>query len=348
MAQKKSHEVDAWLGRPDPKARIVLVYGPDRGMVSERARKFAGQTGLALDDPFAVLKLDAADLAGDAARLIDEARTISMFGDNRLIWLRNASNDKALSDALAVLCEEPPVDAVILIEAGDLKKGSALRRTVEQHGAAMALPCYADNARAIDSLIDDELSKADLTIDLDARQLLKNSLGGDRLASRGEIEKLVLYCHGAGRIGIDDVLASIGDVSALSQDAVTDAVLVGNTSDYDLAFTRLVASGTNPFLALLSMIRQFQLLEQLRDKLDRGNGNATSIVAGAKPPVFFARRKTVELALLRWDPGQISRALERLQGAVLQTRQNAALATDISRQIMLSLCLESAHASRRR
>lgn len=347
MVQKKSHEVDAWLGKPDPKAKIVLIYGPDRGMVSERARKFANRTGLALDDPFAVLKLDAAELASDASRLIDEARTISMFGGERLIWLRNAANDKALNDALAVLCEEPPVDAVILIEAVDLKKSSALRRTVEQNGSAMALPCYADNTRAVDGLIDDELSKAGLAIDLEARQLLKNSLGGDRLASRGEIEKLALYCHGTGHVGVDDVVASVGDVSALSHDAVTDSVLVGNTSDYDLAFARLVASGVNPFLPLLSMIRQFQLLQQLRHKLDSGNGNVASIIASSRPPVFFARRKTIENALGRWSSSQISRALERLQSAVLQTRKNTALAADISRQTLLSLCLESARATRR-
>lgn len=342
MAQKKTNEVESWLARPQSEMRIVLLYGPDRGLVSERAAKFAARTGLALDDPFSVLKLDAAELAGDAGRLIDEARSIPMFGGERLIWLRNAGNDKALIDALGVLCAEPPHDALLLVEAGDLKKGSALRRTVEQAEPAMALPCYADTARAIDALIDDEMSRAGLSISLEARQLLKSLLGGDRLASRGEIEKLALYCQGTGQVDIDDVLASIGDVSALSQDAIVDAVLAGDRSGYDRAYTRLVSSGANPFVALAAMMRQLQALQPMRDRLEQGNGSAASIVASARPPVFFARRGLVENALSRWNGELIARALNRLQTAVLQTRLNADLATSIARQTLLSLCLESA------
>ncbi len=348
MGQKKAHEVGAWLSGSHPDVKIVLVYGPDRGLVSETAGKFAGNTGLALDDPFAVLKLDSTDLAGDSGRLIDEARTISMFGGSRLIWLRNATGDKSLNDAVSVLCDEPPQDALILIEAGELKKAAALRKTVEQANSAMALPCYTDNARAIENLIDEELSMAGLSIGLEARRLLKNSLGGDRLASRREIEKLVLYNRGSEVIEPEDVLSSIGDVSAQSQDAVVDAVLNGDSKGYDLAFTRFAATGTSPFLALSSTMRQLQALQMMREKLDRSKASTASIVAAARPPVFFGRRQTVENALSRWNAELISKALARLQDAVLKTRQNADLASSICRQTLLALCLESARLNRRR
>ncbi|RWB96656.1 MAG: DNA polymerase III subunit delta, partial [Mesorhizobium sp.] len=58
MAQKKGYEVDSWLARPDPRISVVLLYGPDRGLVAERAKAFAGKTGLSLDDPFSVVRLD--------------------------------------------------------------------------------------------------------------------------------------------------------------------------------------------------------------------------------------------------------------------------------------------------
>ena len=44
---------------------------------------------------------------------------------------------------------EPPRDAVIVIEAGDLKKGVGLRAVVEAAASAMALPCYADEEPGI-------------------------------------------------------------------------------------------------------------------------------------------------------------------------------------------------------
>lgn len=83
MAQKKAYEVDGWLERPDPRFFLVLIYGPDRGLVSERAQAFAARTGLPLDDPFSVVKLDAGEAERDNGRLLDEARTVPMFSDRQ-------------------------------------------------------------------------------------------------------------------------------------------------------------------------------------------------------------------------------------------------------------------------
>src|SRR5690606_11951576 len=144
MAQKKSHEVDGWLARPDETSKIVLIYGPDRGLVSERASIFAKKTGLPLDDPFSTIKMDAGEADQDG-RLMDEARTVPMFAERRLVWVRGIGNQASIAKDVEALIAEPPSDAIILLEAGDLKKTSALRKTVEASRLAMALPCYADD-----------------------------------------------------------------------------------------------------------------------------------------------------------------------------------------------------------
>jgi DNA polymerase-3 subunit delta len=200
MAKLKAHEVDAFLAKSAPGYRIFLVYGPDRGLVSERAKLIAAGTKIPLDDPFSVIRLDASTINSDPARLADEALTVSMFGGDRLVWVKDAGNEKGLLEALKALTVNALDSVTIIIEADDLKPSSGLRSLCENAQTVMALPCYADDARAIDRLIDTELASAKLTISLDARTLLKNSLGGDRLASKSEIEKLVLYCLGQGRI----------------------------------------------------------------------------------------------------------------------------------------------------
>ena len=90
MAQIKAHEVDRWLERPDPAIRMVLVYGPHRGLVAEQAARYARSTGIAPDDPFAVIRLEPGAIAGDPGRLIDELLSVPMFGGNRLVWIRDA------------------------------------------------------------------------------------------------------------------------------------------------------------------------------------------------------------------------------------------------------------------
>ncbi len=340
MAQKKAHEVDGWLSRPDDSIRIILFYGPDRGLVSERAKLFAGKSGLSPDDPFSSVRLEASEIEQRPGRLIDEARMVPMFSDRRLVWVRNAGAQKALAEDVKVLAGDPPRDAIILIEAGDLKKGAALRSVVESAGAAMALPCYADEAKGVDAVIDQELQKAGMTITLEARQALRRSLGGDRLASRGEVEKLVLYAQGQAQITIEDVDLSIGDVAGLSVDEVVDAVLEGKLDVFETSFSRLAASGNQIFPILAAMMRQFQALHAMRGLMDANGQSASAAVAGARPPVFFSRRRTVENALQRWTADGAARVLERLQNAVLQTRRRPELAEAITRHTLLAIALD--------
>ncbi len=347
MAQKKASEVDAWLARPDPRAVVVLIYGPDRGLVTERAAAFAARTGLPLDDPFSVVRLDAGEAERDQGRLLDEARTVPMFSERRLLWVRNAGTHKSFADDVKALLAEPLRDAIVLIEAGELKKGAALRSAVETAETAMALPCYADEARDIDAVIDDELGRAGMTMALEARQALRRNLGGDRLASRGEVEKLALYARGKGEITLDDVKALTGDVSGQSFDDAVDAMLEGRIDEFDATFTRQCQSGGQPFQALAGAMRQFQALQAMRGAMEAGGRNAASIVASHKPPVFFSRRRLVEKALERWSAEALARALTRLQGAILQTRRRPDLAVALARQALLGIAVESARLVRR-
>jgi len=346
MAQKKAHEVEAWLRRPPENVAIVLVYGPDRGLVSERAASFAAKTGLPLDDPFSVVRLEAGEAERDQGRLLDEARTVPMFSSRRLLWVRNAGAQKSLADDVKALSVEPPRDAVILIEAGDLKKGAALRTVVEASPIGMALPCFGDEDRDINTVIDDELSKYGMRIGMEARTALRRNLGGDRLATRGEIAKLALYAHGAQEIQLDDVLALTGDVSGVSADDAVDAMLDGKVDDFDQAFTRHALGGSQAYVVLAGAMRQLHALQVMRAGMGAGR-NAAAAVASARPPVFFARRKLVERVLERWSAEAMQRGLVRLQAAVLATRQRPDLAVEIARHALLGIAVEAARLSRR-
>jgi DNA polymerase-3 subunit delta len=342
MAQKKAHEVDSWLARPSSEAVIVLIYGPDRGLVSERAAAFAAKTGLPLDDPFSVVKLDAADVERDSGRLVDEARTVPMFAPRRLIWVRNAAAQKSLADDVKALAGDPPRDAIVLIEAQDLKKGAPLRTIVEGAFAGMALPCYGDEARDLETIIDDELRIANLTMAMDARNALRRSLGGDRLATRGEIQKLTLYAMGKGEISLEDVKDMIGDVSALSLDDAVDAALGGHISELDHSITNQSQNGSQAAQLLAAAMRHLLSIQLMRGDLESGNRNAAAVIAAARPPVFFARKRAVERALTSWNSASLTRALTRLQATTLQTRRRPELAVALARQALLGIAVEGA------
>ncbi|RLQ89624.1 DNA polymerase III subunit delta [Notoacmeibacter ruber] len=342
MAARKAHEVDAWIDRPDPRIRTVLVYGPDRGLVSERARRFAQQTGLDLHDPFAVIRLEGAEVDADPARLADEARTFSMFGGERLIWVRNTGGSKGLLNVVSDLLAEPPSDARILLEAGDLKRAAGnLRGLCEKAETAMALPCYADKARDLERLIEDILGGAGLTVQTEAKSLLVNALGGDRLASRGELEKLALYADGRAEVTDEDVIASIGDVAALSADSLADAALTGNLVMLDRELGRLVQAGTDVNAVLATLIRAIGQLHDLRLMMESRDLSAASAVQQARPPVFFTRRNAVTEALKAWTSERIAAAEERIHETVLAVRRSGRLEVETLRHTLLAIAIEA-------
>lgn len=346
MALKKAHEVDAWLARPDRDAVVVLLYGPDRGLVAERARTFAAALGLPLEDPFTVIRLDGSDCEKNPGRLIEEASTIPMFADRRLVWVDGAGAQKRFADEVKALCDAPPAAAIVLIEAGDLKKGAPLRAAAESAAQAMALPCYADNDRDLDGVIDQELQKSGLRIEADARQLLRRSLGGDRLASRRELEKLALYAQGEQRVTVAHVADIIGDASGLSTDDVVDAVLGGQVERMDTLFARQIKAGNAATPIVAAAQRQFSALHLMRATMRLKDRNAAAVVAAGRPPVFYARKTLVEQVLARMPETFFETALRKLEDAVLAMRVNSPLATTTARSVLLGLCIEIARARR--
>src|SRR5215212_8093787 len=232
MAAIKAHEVEAALRGRHPDVSVLLFYGPDAGLVAERARAAAERAVDDPADPFQLVRVDGDALAADPARLIDEASTIGLFGGNRAVWVRPTSRN--LTPALDLVLKADPIrDALVVIEAADLNRSSPLRTVCERSPRALALPCYPDRDRDLGALIDGTLREAGLTIGREARSYLLDNLGGDRLATRGELAKLALYAHGQREVTIQDIDAAVSDVSGLMLDAVVDAAFLGRRAAGD-------------------------------------------------------------------------------------------------------------------
>ncbi|UPA24404.1 DNA polymerase III subunit delta [Shinella oryzae] len=342
MAEVKSHEFDAFLKRKPLPVRLFLIYGPDRGLVSERAAAIAAASGVDLDDAFSVVKLDAGEIGNQPGRLMDEMNAIGLFGGERLVWVRNAASEKGVADAIDMLASASPGPSTLIVEASDLKKGSALRKAAEAASQAVAIPCYADDGRALQALIDQELAAEGLRIAPAARQRLVETIGGDRLASRNELRKLALYCRGRELIEEQDVEEIVGDASAISTDDAIDAILKGDKDGFLHAIQKIVTSKTPIFLVLQGCLRQFQLLELMRAEMDEKRAPAAQAMATLGRHLHFRRKPIVENALKTWASPAIRRETQRLQAAILQSRQRPALEDTIAMQTLLATVLQSA------
>ncbi|MGH6819519.1 MAG: DNA polymerase III subunit delta, partial [Methylocella sp.] len=231
MVAVKSHEAERFLARPPPHIYLYLVFGADAGLVTERARKIVSCAVDDPKDPFQLVRIGGDELANDPARLADEANTIPLFGGRRAILI--AAQSGAIAAAVEPILRAPPRDCTIVIEAGALKKDAPLRTLCERANGAAAIQCYPDSAEEIAQLIDAEVGAAGLSIAPDAKTFLVSQLGQDRLSTRSEIEKLVLYAHGAGEITLDHVAAIVCDASNIIVNEAVDAAFDGGVAAVD-------------------------------------------------------------------------------------------------------------------
>jgi len=338
MTAIKAADVDRFIAKPDPNQPIVLVFGPDVGLVRERVDALVRASVDDPNDPFALARIEGEELSANPSRLVEEAHTIPLFGGRRAVLVK--AGQRNIAAALEPVIASPSNECRVIIEAGDLRKSAPLRALCEKAKVAAALPCYMDGDRDLARLIDEELRAANLAIAPDARAALLALLGGDRLASRNEIRKLALYAKDQKTIELSDVMAVVADASALALDGVIDAAFAGRTAEVDTEFGKARAGGSSPAAIVSAAIRQVANLHKMKLAIEGGDSIDFAMKRGA-PPVHFTREKPVGEALRAWSPARLLRAMNHLAGASLDMRRNAALAEAIAQRTLLSLAVSA-------
>jgi DNA polymerase-3 subunit delta len=310
--------IAAFLRKPDPAVRAVLLYGSDGGQVIERARQLVRSVVDDLADPFRVAELRGADLAGDPARLADEVAALSLTGGRRVVYVREAG------DAVGALFEgffadDPPGDAFVVVEAGALGPRSSLRVAFEESERGAAIGCYGDEGAALEDIVVETLKKHGLHAEPDALAFLVDHLGSDRLVTRGELEKLALYAAGRKAVTLSDAVAVVGDSALLGLDDVVFGAAEGDHAGTDRALARLFLEGVSPVTVLRAAARHLMRL-QLVAGLAAEGGSAAQAVARLRPPVMFKLRDRLIAQAGRWTPERLAVALDLVGEAELQCK----------------------------
>ena len=338
MVALRGKEVDAYLARPDPARPIVLLYGPDAGLVRERAESLLASAVDDPADPFSLVRLDGDELSAEPSRLVDEALTIPLFGGRRAIRVRAGS--RSFASGIDALAETPLKDCRIVIEAGELRPESPLRKACERAKTAVAIACYADTERDLTKLIDDELKLSNLRLASDARAVLMGLLGGDRQASRNELRKLALYAHGKGEVTLDDVMAVVADASELKIDPIVDGAFAGNAAAVETEFAKAMVAGTYPGVIISAAQRQAAWLHKSAIAIAEG-APVSSVLDGGFPRLHFSRKASVETALRNFDVPRLTAIIDQLAAAALEMRKQAALAAVIAQRALLSIAVNA-------
>jgi DNA polymerase-3 subunit delta len=305
----------------------VMLLGPE---AYERRRIKEALTAAFAEG--AVAQLDLAEVS--LASIVDDARALSLFASDRLIWVVNAeaalprtakASEEDDGDGeggsgggdAAVLVEylkDPTPGVVIVFEAirfdfeGDEKRKqdrvrkfySALREVVELRRFA------AHEARAESEAL---AKRAGLSIHPAALDLLVEALGADIARIAVEIEKLALYA-GKRTIGEDDIGNLVPDARATTIFALVNALgRRDRTRALELLDT-LTSEGIYLPLALSFLSTQFRLAMAAREAGLKSSQQVQAHFTRMGVPMWGSRADQVWQTVAKFGKPQLERAMK--------------------------------------
>ena len=342
-------QAEAFLKKPDPRIRGVVIYGNDDGLVAERAVALAKSICDDLNDPFRVVDIAGEVLKHDPARLADEFGALSMMGGRRVIRVRPAGEESVA--ALENLVAAPAGDALIVVEGGNLTPRSGLRTLAETEACLAAMPCYMDNEAALEGLVESAARAQGLIVDADALPWIVERLGGDRGQTRSEIEKLLLYKAGdAGKtITLEDAVDILGDTAAIGIDDVIAATFDGELVALDRALDRVFSEGGHPVQLVRSLQRHADQLHIVSAHASKGGNMESAMFKARGLPRGGPVRQRFERHLRAWPLPRLSASLTVILEAEIECKRTGLPDEAIARRLCLRLAqaARSAKAARR-
>jgi len=303
---------DTYVKKPDPAHRAVLLYGPDAGLIRERAKLLATAYLCGDKDPFALTELSMPKLLEDPALLADECSSISMMSPKRVLLIRDAS-DK-LSRTIEGAASYFNDSVLVIICADELSARSSLRAWFEAQTNTAALACYRDEMRDVQDVIRKTLETAGVRADRDAIDYLSGQLGNDRYVTYQELEKLITYAGDSKTISLSDAEALVDYNRETSFDDVVNAVADRNLQALEKTLTMLLREGTQPVAYLRALQRYFNRLYLIRSQM-AGDKSAEAVIQSLRPPVFFKQIPILTRHIQLWPLPNIVKALKLLVAA---------------------------------
>ncbi len=317
----QARQIDGFLKSPDKTARAVLVYGPDQGLVKERAKILGLKIVPDLNDPFNAAHLTGEMIEGDPSRFFDEVNAQSLMGGTRLIRITDVDNKFAvhLKDWLK---SNPSDGALVVIEGGALGPRDALRKHCEDAPNAAALPCYVPDERDMMVFIRDYIKEQGKAVENDAVTWLAHALKGDRSTAKMEIDKLCIYVgvH-QNMINLRDAQASCGESGDQGLDDLVEATFGRNPLKAMSTLHRLMDEGTDIIVIERTLQNHIRRLHQVKIDVEENGQMMDIAMKKLQPPVFFKQEDRFKSQVNKFSGNYLRKLLSRLSEIEAETKR---------------------------
>ncbi len=286
--------------------RTFYFCGPDEAGASDAAARIAELLGDAER-----IEFSGAELKRDPVRLADEARSVSLFGDQRQIHVR-CNGDEAY-DAIEALLASPVEGWPVLIVATGASDKSRLAKLLGDRGDAMVTMFHPPDLKSVAHAVRDMADAAGVKINGDLADRIARAAALDTRMARSEIEKLALYLDASPQAPRSADAHAFDAIGATNEDdsfmPLVNVVLGGEVGRLSGELARMRETAINPVGLLLAFERRTAQLAQLAGRMGRRSDIGAFL---DQERVFFRDKADIANQLRRWRGARLARLVDRL------------------------------------
>lgn len=299
---------------------VVVLHGSDEFLRSEVLQKLCRQLGGENEEEAIISRFRGSDCERRA--VMDELRTVSMWGDRRVVVIENA--DPFVSENRAELeryLAAPARGAVLILAVKSWAKNTRLTKAVARNG--LPIECSElKGAKLLHWLKETAASQHEKQLTQSAAALMVELAGTSVGLLSQELAKLAAYVGKNRRIGEEDVQAVVGGWSVKNAFKMMDELYAGRLNKALELLDRLLSSGEAPQKILGAISFSLRKLTQAVEDARQGKRLKAAL---ADAGVFRNQIEQSNAFLRRIGRPQAEQFLARLLQADLQLKGAARL-----------------------
>lgn len=303
-------ETDKFIEAGYTRFGATLIYGPDYGLISERAKQIISNSQKQNYDPnFNFLKLDFKEANSSPDIIANEINSIPFNRHHKIIHMTHAGS--VIGKELIELLEANSY-AIIVISAGELPPAASLRKTFENSKKLACLACYHDDLVSIKQFIHKCLRENGYSYDTQIVDFLALRLGNDRLIATHEIEKILLYFAKSKKITYEELINFYTETnSELSVDNFIHYWVSGKTSPAINELQQILSMDKNHIAVVRQITSFFQKIRLIKSFFEEGKAEQ-DVFSQIKPPIFYKNVPFYRLAAKKLSMMQVDNMIKKL------------------------------------
>ena len=316
------------------KYNLCLLYGENFGLKKD-IREFIKITIKQDDDNVEILSLYEDEILNDDENFYNLIYSGSLFSNKKIVTIHEASDKivKKIND----IYDNNPKNVFIIIFSEILEKKSKLRNFFEKNKNTICIPCYQDNEKNLEIILQSEIKKNNISLSREAINLIIEKANSDRLNLKNEIEKIKSFSLNKKKLELDEIKFLINFSGDYKSDILINECLCGNISQYKKIVSEIYIGTINQILLLRILSNKTQRLLNLKEK-ESETKDLDNLINSSKPPIFWKEKPLIKKQLSIWNLKDLKKIIDQINSTELQCKKNPQIAKAIFFNFFSTIC----------